>query len=59
MKFFYTWTAVLVVALLAAAMIALAVVQTTNRQRPTALVSAAGLAVIALVLARRVIRRGR
>jgi hypothetical protein len=59
MRFFSTWTGVLIVALLAAAMIAVAVIQYTQHSRPTALISAAGLAVIAAVLARRKLRAKR
>ncbi len=57
MKLFSTWTGVLIVALLALAMIAVAVIQYTQGQRPTALVSAGGLALIAVFLARRILRK--
>jgi formate-dependent nitrite reductase membrane component NrfD len=57
MRIFSTWTGVLIVALLAAAMLPLAYIQTVYHQRPTALASAAGLALIAVVLARRVGKR--
>ncbi len=57
MKLLYTWTGVIIVALLALATLALAVVQYGQRQRPTALISTAGLAVVAVVLARRILRR--
>ena len=57
MKLFSTWTGVLVVALLAVAMIAVAVIQYGQAHRPTALISAAGLALIAAVLARRILKR--
>jgi hypothetical protein len=57
MKLFSTWTGVLIVALLAAAMLPLAYIQHSFGQRPSALISAAGLAVVALVLARRLGRK--
>ena len=57
MKLLSTWTGVIVVTLLAMAMLAVAVIQYGQAHKPTALISAAGLAVIAAVLARRILRR--
>lgn len=56
MRLFSTWTGVVVVALLAVAMLALAVVQYAQGRHPTAVISAAGLGVIAVILARRLLR---
>ena len=56
MKLLYTWTGVIIVALLALATLALAVVQYAQGQRPTALISTAGLGVVAVVLARRILK---
>ena len=54
MKLFSTWTGVLIVVLLAVAMGAVAVYQYVHGQRPTAIASAAGLLIVAVILARRV-----
>ena len=53
MKLLSTWTGVLCVVLLAVAMLGVAVYQYAHSQRPTALISAAGLGVVAALLARR------
>ena len=58
MKLFSTWTGVLIVVLLAVAMGGVAVYQYVHNQRPTALASAAGLVIVAVILARRVARKG-
>lgn len=57
MKLLSTWTGVLIVVLLAIAMGALAFVQYVHGQKPTAVASAAGLLIVAVLLARRVARR--
>ncbi len=57
MKIFSTWTGVLVVVLLAAAMVAVAYIQYAQHRAPSALASAAGLVLIAVLLARRIWRR--
>jgi formate-dependent nitrite reductase membrane component NrfD len=57
MKLFSTWTGVLIVALLAAAMLPLAYIQYSKGQHPTALISCAGIAIVAMVMARRIARR--
>ena len=57
MKLFSTWTGVLIVVLLAVAMGGVAVYQYVHAQRPTALASAAGLVIVAVILARRVARK--
>lgn len=57
MRLFSTWTGVLIVALLAVAMTGVAGIQYAHSQRPTALASVVGLAVIAILLARRIGRR--
>jgi hypothetical protein len=57
MKLFSTWTGVLIVALLAVAMGGVAVYQYVHGLRPTALASAAGLLIVAVILARRVARK--
>jgi hypothetical protein len=57
MKLFSTWTGVLIVILLAVAMGGLAVYQHVHDMRPTALASAAGLVIVAVILARRVARK--
>ncbi len=58
MKLFSTWTGVLIVVLLAVAMGAVAIIQYAHGQRPTAIASAAGLLIVAVLLARRVARKG-
>ena len=57
MKLLSTWTGVLIVVLLAIAMGAVAFIQYAHGQRPTAIASAIGLLVVAVLLARRVARR--
>jgi hypothetical protein len=57
MKIFSTWTGVLIVALLAVAMAAVALIQHNQGQKPTALASVVGLIVIAVIMARRIVRR--
>ena len=57
MKLLSTWTGVLIVVLLAIAMGGIAVYQYAHGQRPTAIASAIGLLVVAVLLARRVARR--
>ena len=57
MKLFSTWTGVLIVVLLAVAMGGVAVYQYVHSQRPTALASAAGLVIVAVILARRLASR--
>jgi membrane protein implicated in regulation of membrane protease activity len=59
MKLLSTWTGVLVVILLAVAMAGLAVYQYANLQKPTALISAVVLALVAMLLSRRVVRNGK
>jgi membrane protein DedA with SNARE-associated domain len=56
MKIFSTWTGVLIVALLAVAMGAVAFIQHTQGQKPTAIASVIGLIVVAVLMARRVMR---
>ena len=57
MRMFSTWTGVLIVVLLAVAMGGVAVYQYAHGQRPTAIASAAGLLIVAVLLARRVARK--
>ena len=57
MRLLSTWTGVLIVVLLAVAMGALAVYQHVQGQRPFAAASAAGLLAVAVLLARRILRR--
>lgn len=57
MRLFSTWTGVLIVILLAIAMGGVAVYQYVHGQRPTAIASAAGLLIVAVILARRVASR--
>jgi len=57
MKLLSTWTGVLIVVLLAVAMGAVAFVQHVHGQKPTAVASAAGLLIVAVILARRVAAR--
>jgi hypothetical protein len=57
MRLFSTWTGVLIVVLLAVAMGAVAFIQYAHGQRPTAIASAAGLLIVAVLLARRVASR--
>ncbi len=57
MKIFSTWTGVLVVVLLAAAMLAVAYIQSVQHKAPSALASAAGLVIVAVLLARRIARK--
>jgi hypothetical protein len=59
MKLFSTWTGVLIVVLLAVAMGAVAFIQYVHGQKPTAVISVAGLLIIAVILARRVASRKR
>ncbi len=59
MNLLSTWTGVFIVLLLALAMGALAFVQYVNGQRPFAIASAAGLLVVAVILARRAASRKR
>jgi len=59
MKLFSTWTGVLIVVLLAVAMGAVAFIQYAHGQRPTAVASAAGLLIVAVLLARRIASRKR
>ena len=59
MKLFSTWTGVLIVVLLAVAMGGVAIYQYVHGLRPTALASAAGLLIVAVLLARRVAARKR
>lgn len=57
MKLFSTWTGVLIVVLLAVAMGAVALIQHAHGQRPTAVASVAGLLIVAVILARRLMAR--
>jgi hypothetical protein len=59
MKLFSTWTGVLIVVLLAVAMGAVAFIQYAHGQKPTAVISVAGLLIVAVILARRVASRKR
>jgi hypothetical protein len=59
MKLLSTWTGVFIVLLLALAMGAVAFVQYVHGQKPTAIASAAGLLIVAVLLARRVASRKR
>jgi hypothetical protein len=59
MKLFSTWTGVVIVLLLAVAMGGVAVYQYVHGQRPTGLASAAGLLIVAVLLARRMASRRR
>jgi membrane protein DedA with SNARE-associated domain len=56
MKIFSTWTGVLIVALLAVAMGAVAFIQHAQGQKPTAIASVIGLIVVAVLMARRIMR---
>lgn len=57
MKILSTWTGVVIVLLLAVAMAALAVYQRVEGMKPTGAISAAVLVVVAIILARRIMRR--
>jgi len=59
MKIFSTWTGVLIVILLAVAMGAVAFIQHTQGQKPTAIASVVGLLVVAVIMARRIMRRSK
>jgi membrane protein implicated in regulation of membrane protease activity len=59
LRIFSTWTGVLVVAILAVAMLGVAVIQYAHGQTPTAVASTVGLALVALLLSRRIARRSR
>lgn len=56
MRLFSTWTGVLIVAILAAAMAGVAVIQQAQGHRPTAWASVIGLGVVAALLSRRIVR---
>jgi len=57
MKLLSTWTGVLIILLLAIAMGGVSVYQYVHGLRPTAIASAAGLLIVAVLLARRVARK--
>jgi len=57
MKLLSTWTGVLIILLLAIAMGGVSVYQYVHGLRPTAIASAAGLLIVAVLLARRVTRK--
>jgi hypothetical protein len=57
MKLLSSWTGVLICALLAVAMLAVAAIEFSRRQTPFGLYSALGLAFVALLISRRIVRR--
>ena len=57
MKLLTTWTGVLIIVLLAVAMGAVAFIQYSRHQTPTAAASVVGLIAVALLLARRVAKK--
>ena len=57
MKLLSTWTGVLIVLMLAVAMAAIAVYQYAHAMRPTGLISAVVLVLVAGLLSRRIMRR--
>ena len=56
LRLFSTWTGVLVVVILAVAMLAVAAIQHSQGHTPTALASVIGLALVAMLLSRRIVR---
>jgi membrane protein implicated in regulation of membrane protease activity len=57
MRLFSTWAGVLVVAILAVAMLAVAAIQHSQGHMPSAVASAIGLGLVALLLSRRIVRK--